>query len=146
MRPLRSPLCRGPASLLAMGRLRAWCEAQGSGPAGLTGTTPPPWRAASPASVCCLVKPEVIPSQCPAQKAVVLSYFLGTQAPPHIRWVAVPQAERWAKKSATTKEHEPKLNLNICFLCNALQKAWHCLLSKSVPSSSGTTTTKAISV
>lgn len=96
-------------------------------------------RLASPESLCLL--PEETRGGLlarPAQQAVVLLLCLmGTQSPPTISWVAVPQAERWAKELSTAKEHEPKLNLNICFLCNTLQKAWHCWLSKSVPGNPG---------
>lgn len=139
-----SPLCSGPISLLAVHHAespgmscravlqRQWQPTTPHIPAqGL--------RLASPESLCS-VKPEVVSSQCPYQKAIVFSCFVATQSPQNINWVGGSVSGREVSQEISHhKEHEPKLNLNICFLCNALQKAWHCLFSKSVPSNPGKT-------
>lgn len=86
----------------------------------------------------CLVKQRLFLQNPWLRSLVVLSCFVETQFPLSTNWVAMPKAEWRAKKLPTTKEHTPKhLKSNICFLCNALQKAWHCLPSKSVPSNPG---------
>lgn len=108
----RSLLCRGLTSLLTIHdaespgmNLRAYSQQD------CRQRPPPPSprpRPAAPEGLCLLPgELEVVPSQCPAQTAVVLRYFVGIQSPPNIHWVAVPQAGTWAKKLFTTKNMNP---------------------------------------
>lgn len=137
---LRSLLCRGLTSLLTIHdaespgmslRARSQQDCRRRFP------PPSPWpRLASPEGLCLLLGearggPFTVPSSdgcCPSL----------------LCWDSIPtkhplggSASGGDGSQEVIHTNEPKLNLNICFLCNALQKAWHCLLSKSVPSNSG---------
>jgi hypothetical protein len=94
---------------------------------------------ASLEGLCLLLrKPETVSLQCPAQRLFCPQLLCWGLSPQQgTNWVAMPQAKRRAKKLSTTKEREPQLNWNICFLCNAFQTAWYCLPSKSIPSNLG---------